>query len=85
MQKPLSKRLKTSAKFIAAAMIAMSATGCFKTTQDPNRQTILNSICAFYPDKEHPPVWIEEDDPKSIKDEKIDFLIAWEVECGIEG
>lgn len=85
MRTPSNRRWKTSAKSIAAVMILMSATGCFKTTPDPNLQTILNSLCAFYPDKEHPPVWIEEDDSKDEKEAKIDFLIAWEVECGIKG
>lgn len=84
MARPFAKRLTMSAKSIAAVMILMSAAGCVSDIRGARQRTILNSLCALYPDADHPPVLIEASDSQAAIDEKIDFLIAWEVECRIK-
>ena len=65
-------------------MMTLSASACETPTRGVPTEPRESAFCARYPNKDHPPVWIEPGDSERETKGKIDLLILWEVECGIE-
>lgn len=65
--------------------MTLSASACATLTRAAQAsETADSAFCARWPDKDRPPVWIEDGDSVREAEAKIDLLIVWEVACGIE-
>lgn len=81
----LRRGWRASARLLAALTMTLSVSACATLTRGATASTEPDSaICARWPDAGRPPIQIWPGDSDAEIDQKVDFLIVWEVECGIE-
>lgn len=74
--------MKSSLKYLGAALILLSATGC-GISIDGLRKTRPNPFCVEYPSAEKPIIWFEDNDTQDEVRDKTNLIIFWETQCGI--
>lgn len=72
-------------RLIALLAMTLSATGCATDTPAIIPTTDRGAFCERYFDADNPPIWIDDSDSQAEADAKIDLLIVWKKECGIDG